>query len=451
MAPIWAIASTTVRGALRSRVIHILLLVLAVVSIFPMLLSGDGTVHGQLQLTLTYSLGMVGAVLSLVTVWLGCTQLSLDIESHRIHLLVTKPVSMLSLWLGKLLGIVFIQAVLLALSATLILILTQLRLHNSNFDEQELAQVKRSVMTGRKVYHPNRPSPEELVETEFQRRRREGLLDPKLPESIQRSTILREIRKSLDEIPYQQTRPWVIRGLPVLQEGEVIHLRYRIYLSKVKDRVRSETSGIWHLFDPETGKAMTAPQRVTTGQYHEIPIPAHVIKDGELRVAYTNLTPKQEVAIIQHIDGPHALMPVASFVNNYSRAVLLVFLQVVAIAAFSCAAGGAFSTSTAAFLICAYLMLGGMVDFMTPARPEHEVIPTTGLARLQYKIRLGAQFITVGVNEYSDIASLAHGHLIELGNVAIVAVKLLIFRALPISLLGVFLLRRRELGAVLRP
>ena len=451
MAAILAIAQTTIRGSLRSRVVHVLLALLLAVTLLPVILRGDGTLHGQLQLSLTYSLGMVGAVLSLVTVWLGCTQISLDIESHRIHLILTKPVPVLTLWLGKLLGIMAIQIVLLSVSAATILALTHWKLSQAE-NKAELAELKANVLTGRRVFDTDRPSLDELVKQEYRRRLHEGLIDTRLPEVAQLSTLQRELKGHLDEIPFSMTREWVIKGLPQLGPDEIVHLRYRIYRAQVKSRVRERTEGVWHVKEATSKRFVSQPRDAMSGVFLELPISGKFIsEDGELKVAYTNFDPEQRVAIIQHIDGPSALLPAVSFANNYTRAVLLVLLHVVAIAAFSCALGGAFSTGAAAFLVCAYLALGALVDFQTPAKGEMDVPGGDAISQIQYQVRRGVRFITVGANEFSGISSLSHGRLIELSYIFTVAVKLLLIRALPVSLVGLLLLRQRELGAVLRP
>ena len=71
-----AIVKQTVRSAVRSHVFHVLgVLILLAVFLLPVTVSGDGTAAGQLQIAITYSLGVVVALISTTTLWLSCALL----------------------------------------------------------------------------------------------------------------------------------------------------------------------------------------------------------------------------------------------------------------------------------------------------------------------------------------------------------------------------------------
>ena len=94
MRPVLAIAKSTIRAAFRSNLVLVLLALLAVTAIIlPLVIRGDRTAVGLVQISLTYMLGAIGFLLSLVTVWLGCTVTSDEIEGYQVHLVATKPVA----------------------------------------------------------------------------------------------------------------------------------------------------------------------------------------------------------------------------------------------------------------------------------------------------------------------------------------------------------------------
>ena len=116
MRRIWAIVAIALRSAIRSRIVLLLMVPLLFAAIgIPMLVKGDQTVAAIVQVMLSYSLGFALAVLSITTLWSGCAAVSAEIEEKQIHLLVTKPVGKLQIWLGKWIALLILNAVLLSL------------------------------------------------------------------------------------------------------------------------------------------------------------------------------------------------------------------------------------------------------------------------------------------------------------------------------------------------
>src|SRR5437763_11000597 len=117
MQRLFAIAWLTWKAALRFRLFLVIavLLLLAVIGL-PILVKDDGTARGFTQILLTYTLSAITALLGISTLWLSCGTLARDIEECQMQVVVTKPISRWQIWLGKWLGIVSLNAVLLVLS-----------------------------------------------------------------------------------------------------------------------------------------------------------------------------------------------------------------------------------------------------------------------------------------------------------------------------------------------
>jgi ABC-type transport system involved in multi-copper enzyme maturation permease subunit len=67
------------------------------------------------------------ALLGLATLWLGCGTLARDVEECQIQVVAVKPISRWQIWLGKWLGIMSLNAVLLGLAGLSIFLLLQWR------------------------------------------------------------------------------------------------------------------------------------------------------------------------------------------------------------------------------------------------------------------------------------------------------------------------------------
>src|SRR2546422_8888742 len=125
---LFALAWLTLKAAFRYRVVQILvLLVLAAVVGLPLIIKHDGTAEGFTQILLTYTLGTITALLGLATLWLACGTLARDVEECQMQMVAVKPIARWEVWLGKWIGIMTLNALLLAVSGAAVYGLMQWR------------------------------------------------------------------------------------------------------------------------------------------------------------------------------------------------------------------------------------------------------------------------------------------------------------------------------------
>src|SRR5213592_858435 len=123
-----AITALTWKAAFRFRLFWVLTgLLLGSVVALPLLLKDDGTARGFTQILLTYTLSTITALLGLSTLWLACGTLARDIEDCQMQMVAVKPIARWQIWLGKWLGIMSLNAALLALSGASVYALLQWR------------------------------------------------------------------------------------------------------------------------------------------------------------------------------------------------------------------------------------------------------------------------------------------------------------------------------------
>src|SRR5208337_639325 len=139
MQRVLAIAWLTWKAAFRFRLFLVVsaLLLISVVGL-PLLIKDDGTARGFTQILLTYTLTAITGLLGISTLWLACGTLARDIEECQVQMLVVKPIARWQIWLGKWLGIVSLDAVLLALSGGCVYGLLQWRAHRLPLDQQQV-------------------------------------------------------------------------------------------------------------------------------------------------------------------------------------------------------------------------------------------------------------------------------------------------------------------------
>ena len=114
-----AIIWLTWKAAFRYRLFWVITsLLLAAVVVLPILIKDDGTAAGFAQILITYTLGAVTALLGLCTLWLACGTLARDMEECQMQIVAVKPIARWQIWIGKWLGIVLLDAALLAVAGT---------------------------------------------------------------------------------------------------------------------------------------------------------------------------------------------------------------------------------------------------------------------------------------------------------------------------------------------
>src|SRR5580698_2290 len=149
MQRIFAITWLTWKAALRFKLFLVIavLLILAVVGL-PLVIQDDGTARGFTQIILTYTLSAITALLGCSTLWLSCGTLARDIEECQIQVVATKPVARWQIWLGKWLGLVSLNAALLAISGGCVFGMLQWRASKLPAEEQKILREQILVARG---------------------------------------------------------------------------------------------------------------------------------------------------------------------------------------------------------------------------------------------------------------------------------------------------------------
>jgi|LSQX01.2.fsa_nt_gb hypothetical protein len=498
MKPFLAIVMQTVRSALRSKVFHVLfVLILLAVFLLPVTVSGDGTAVSLVQIALTYSLGIVVALISATTLWLSCSQLSTEIEKYNIHMVVSKPCPRWVLWLGKWTGIFAMHAVILIVSAIIILVLIQLRVQFGGFTNAEIQRLDNEVRVGRKAYFPVPEPFEEMTEKEYQRQLASGEVKEGHDPALVKDGIRFTIKRQAGEVKPGNRKAWTFKN--VKTDANMLFLQFRVFSGSTTSTNQPILPYYWRLKDPDAPPAIADPyailmieekdkdgnpigMKIPTGKggtFQELPVPVKYIdsKDGNtISLEYIN-PPKDPnsaadppTAILQANDGPIFLVSEVGFVNNYCRAIGQALLQLAFLTALGCTVSAAFSTPVAAFVAVTYLLIGLSVQAAidAPLMNDDGTYKYKGFHdKAAHYLAKGVSYTVVSVDDFDSTGDLAAGRLVINKRARKVFVTMHeIFRSKPLAYttgtfvlilrwaliigLGIWILNRRELGAVIR-
>ena len=498
MKPFLAIVMQTMRSAIRSKVFHVLsVLILLAVFLLPLTVSGDATAVSLVQISITYSLGIVVALVSMTTLWLACSQLSSEIEKYSIHLVVAKPCPRWVLWCGKWVGIFAMHAAILIVSAIVILLLIQFRVGIGHFTEAEITKLDKEVRVGRRAYLPEPEPYKEMVEKEYQRRLAAGELKEGHDVKSTKDMLYYQVKQQSGEIKPGFAKQWTFKN--VRTKSDTLFLNFRVFSGSTSTTNQTILSYIWLLKDPEAPANVADPfaplyyeekdkegkslgLKIPSGKggtFQELPVDAHYIdKNDNNTITLRYLNPPKEpgspvdppVNVIQPNDGPIFLVAETGFVVNYCRAIFQALLQLAFLTALGCTVSAAFSTPVAAFVAVTYLLIGLSVQAAldAPLRNEDGSFKYKNLWEHSLHIMAkGVSYTVVSVDDFDATADLAQGRLVYNKRIRKVfrtmssvfeskpvifvsSVAILVLRWALIIGLGIWILNRRELGAVIR-
>ena len=472
----WAIVKLTFRNALRSHIFQLLLLLLLLaVIVIPTTVSGDGTAGGFIRVSLLYSLSTVSFILALSSVWLGCHAMTQDIDNYQLHMVVTKPVSRIKIWLAKWTGVYLVHLILLLAATMAIYFIILYKYNQQDFPQSEREKIRNEVMVGRRVFWPEKTDYEaasrELVKERINRLRARGQEVDSSPST--QEAMLKEARRDVvtsdSELEFDRPKEYQFKGLPA-DLDKPLFLRYRPYVGKVASEGQRMTRSMWIAGIPRVAEKKPAanvfeqeqkeryeyypqplsefPEQVMSGEFHEKVLPASwkvIAPDQTVRFIYVNADDMQEKQYFQPIDGPKLLVEVSGFFENYMRSVAIVALELLILCGLGCAFGGILTLPTAIFVAVSYLMFGSFAVYMTNL--SYVAGTADHIGQFIAKVLL---LVVSPVQAFEVSGLVANGEIVELAYFWMLFKSYFIYRALPLFLLGMILYRRRELGLVIR-
>jgi len=358
MQRLFAIAWLTWKAAFRFRLFLVIaVLLLASVIGLPILIEDDGTARGFTQILLTYTLTTITGLLGLSTLWLACGTLARDIEECQMQMVAVKPIARWQIWLGKWLGIVSLNATLLALSGLSVFLLLQWRA--TKLPPAEQKTLRNEVMVARASARPH--SLEKQIEE---------LTDQQLKEALQKSPVsatdLPLLRQQIKEtlkaeaqvVPSGYPRYWEIDlgAAAKSLKGQPLFLRIKF---NAADKSPSGTfDGIWRVGVPGKTRYWQTyePMSLAPDTFHEFEIPPDLFDEqGVLTVAFLNAN--NTTLIFPLDEGIEVLYREGGFGLNFARGLGIIFCWMALLATLGLAAASFMSFPVAAFASLAALMV----------------------------------------------------------------------------------------------
>ena len=450
-----AIAWLTWKAAFRFRLFLVIAaLLLAAVAGLPMVIQDDGTARGFTQILLTYTLSVITGLLGLSTLWLACGTLARDIEECQMQVVATKPIARWQIWLGKWLGIMSLNAALLALSGACVYGLLQWRAAKLPAAEQTILREQVLVARG----SAKEPGTDAEIDAATER-----ILQGRLKSSPVEKVDVPEVRKQIREqvkadfqlVPPGYSRQWHIDLGFAKNFLKDKPLQLRVKFNSAQKSSSGAFVALWQVGVPETSRLWRSePMSLAPNTFHEFQIPPNLFDDrGVLTIIFVN--PNDTSLLFPLEDGMEVLYPQGGFALNFARGLGIIFCWMALLAALGLMAASFLTFPVAAFFSLALLTIGlssGTLaeavesGTVTAGNAETGVMGHSAADAVLIPLFKGFLVIINLVKNFSPIDSLSSGRSISWTDLGLAFAQIVLLLGGIIGVIGIGLFNRRELA-----
>ena len=455
MQRILAIAGLTWKAALRFKLFLVIavLLIAAVVGL-PLVIEDDGTAQGFTQIILTYTLSAITGLLGLSTLWLACGTLARDIEECQIQVVATKPIARWQIWLGKWLGIVTLNAALLAISGGCVFGLLQWRAGKLPAAEQAILREQVLVARGSAKEPVNPAEIETDTEQVLQERLKSSPIE-KVDVPEVRRQIREQVKAQLQLVPPSYERTWKINlGFARNYLGGK-PLQLRVKFNAAQKSASGTYLAMWQVGVPDKTKYWRSePMSLAPDTFHEFVIPPDLFDaDGLLTISFVN--PNQTALLFPLEDGLEVLYPEGGFGLNFTRGLGIIFCWMALLAALGLMAASFLSFPVATFFALAMLLVAlssGTLEESVQSGSVAAGNEETGQAGHSVADSVlipafkGLIAVISLVKSYSPIDALSSGRSITWGELGSAFAQIVLLVGGGFALAGIIFFNRRELA-----
>jgi hypothetical protein len=336
-----------------------MLLLFVLIPVLGFSATGDETLKGRLQTFVSYSLSLTSLMLCLLTIIVSIYTVTSDIEQRQIFTVITKPIRRYQFLLGKLIGVILLDVMLLGLFSAVIYTITIYMPRFTKAPESEIVEANKQFFTARAALTVPEVDVSEKVQARYDDLKRRN----ELPPDVSREEIIDELAK-LAQLQARaadvgQRLVWEFENVKPLAETMFIRFKYDIFPNPPD----SQVYGGWFAGDaqylkygeqPETPVYQDLGHKHAARTFHEIEFSSDVVpEDGNLAIAFIN-PPLNRAPVIFPLDGLEVLYKADSFGGNFIRAFLLILLRLIFLACLGVLAS-TFLSFPVAVLFCVVL------------------------------------------------------------------------------------------------
>ncbi len=452
------IAFLTVRAAYRFRLVQVLILLLAAAVVaLPLTIKEVGTAQGFTQILITYTLTAITAILGFTTLWLACGTLAREVEECQMQMVVVKPIARWQIWLGKWIGIMILNSLLLVLSGGAVFLLLQWRAHKMTPEIQQVLRNEVLVARGSIKEKPRELEP--VVEQVYQQRLRQSNVaatDLKMLKDQVRELVKQEFQLVRPGFPHRWVIDLGLKRNSLRNQPLFLRVKFTTAQKNQADLDNPKTyTTLWQAGVPGTAKVWRDQLNLASDSFHILPLPPNLFDDrGVITIECVN--PNDVALLFLLEDGLELLYREGNFGLNFFRGLGIIFCWLAMLASIGLAAASFLSFPVAAFLSLGILLVGFSNTTLAQIVQEGGIsgvdhntgkIDTPHLIdQVAVPVAAGALKLINLVRSFSPIDSLSTGRSITWWQLATAFSQIVLLAGGLFGAAGMILFTRRELA-----
>ena len=456
MHSIWAVATNTIKQALRMKVAAVFVILLIVLlPVMGVSMTGDGTLKGRLQTFVSYGLSLTSLLLCLLTIIVSIYSLTSDIEQRQIYTVLTTPVRRFQLLLGKLLGVILLDVALLILFSAIIYAITIYTPKFYNAAEDENLQAQNEFYTARAALTPPRVDVSREVLDTYNKLKKTGRLE-QLFQGVSRKKIIAGLtnqklfEKRAVEVGHDLI--WEFNNVKPLDPNQSLFVRFKYDVSVNPPDL--QVYGRWVVGDIRQIRYGTKPEtpiykydrKDLIRTFYEFEAPADAVaEDGYLAVAFLNVPLNNTVVIFPPKDGLEVLYKADTFTANFIRAAVLIFFRLIFLAVLGILAASFLSFPVAILLSLVVFFTATFSSFCL----ESFDFLSENLSGLYYYTVRPIVLLLPQFDKFNPAKFLVPARLLGWPLLAKVALSLICIKAVLLLLLALLIFSYKEIAKVI--
>jgi hypothetical protein len=370
------------------------------------------------------------------------------------QVVATKPIARWQIWLGKWLGIVTLNAALLAISGACVFGLLQWRAQKLPAAEQKILHEQVLVARGSAKEPVNPAEIEAQTEQVFQERLKSSAIEKVDAQEVKKQ-IREQVKAALQIVPPSYERTWKIdlgfaknylAGKP---------LQLRVKFNAAQKSASGTYEALWAVGEPQKTKYIQLePMSLAPDTFHEFAIPPDLFDaNGVLTITFAN--PNQSALLFPLEDGMEVLYPEGGFALNFSRGLAIILFWMAMLAALGLMAASYLSFPVASFFALAMMIvvlssgsLAESVESGSVAAGNEETGQGGHSAADMVLIPAfkGVLAIVNLANNFSPVEALSSGRSITWGELGTAFAQIVLLLGGIMALVGIIFFSRRELA-----
>ena len=460
MRRVWAVAVNTIKQAVRLKIVAVFIIMLLVLlPVMGLRMTGDGTLKGREQAFVSYGLSLTALLLAILTIFTAVYTLTNDVKDKQVYTVLTKPIRRFQFVLGKLLGVIVLDAGLLVLFSACIYGIIVFLPSFVKADDAQIAQLRNEFFTARTSLMPALPDISADVNDAYEKLKNAGEVPAGIDENPvarhnYRAEIARRIGLRKRAAAVGEELRWEFDNVRPAEPNQSLFIRFKYDVAVNPEDLQIYSR--WLVGDIrqlQLGSAVQTPlytidRKDLIRTTCEFAVSADVVaSDGYLALAFFNVPLNDTVVIFPLEDGLELLYKADSFTANFLRSVLLIFVRLVFLAVLAVFAGSFLSFPVAILLCLAVFTMANMSGFIAESFGEDVVGANVGKVYyffLKPLVLLVPQFDKFNASEF-----LVPARLLSWSLLAKLGFSTLCLKALPLALLSLVIFTYREIAKVI--